>query len=348
MNTARLPFVLASVDVEAAHGTDPFEQMIMGLTEDGSRWGVFQIAEILEAYQATGTFFVDVYQDVFWGEARMKKLCQDLVRRGHDVQLHTHPGWRYDPRDSKNLNDFKKDKSRFPPEKDFMAKLTLDEQIALIRQGKNMLESWIDKPVIAHRSGGYSINADTITALRQNGIYIDSSMNRSHTNSRETWSDNIGIRRGEMLELPVSYYRLVTSHTLGFLPQRLLKTDIDSTPLWLLEDITRQFEAKGIGLLQLFMHSFSLLDMAPDFSRVTKHHIRVQRLHDYLKVLRNGGWTVGGIETLQSIEGWEAMVCGGEDSVPDYRDLSFVANLVKLRLKREAKMALNRLPGFRR
>ena len=207
----RLPFIFASVDVEAAHGKSPFEQMILGRCDNGQNWGTFQIAQALEDIGSTGTFFVDIYEDVLWGTHRMKTLCQDLTARGHDVQLHTHPSWRIDPRDSSDLNDFKASRSRFPPEKDFMTKLTLDEQIAFIKEGKMMLENWLDRPVLAHRSGGYSINDDTIAALRANNIMIDSSMNGSHTNSKINWSKNRIVERDGMLELPVTYYRLLIS-----------------------------------------------------------------------------------------------------------------------------------------
>lgn len=342
-NQFRLPFIFASIDVEAAHGRNPFDQMILGRTDDGQHWGVFQIAEILEKFGGTGTFFVDVYEDVLWGKTRMKKLCQDLVARGHDVQLHTHPSWRHDPRDSDALNDLKAKQCRFPPEKDLMAKLTLDEQTAMIAEGKALLEEWTDCEVIAHRSGGYSVNEDTITALERNDIYIDSSMNGSHANSKVNWSKNLPVGKGEMVELPVTYYRLLASHAVPRLFQRLMKTDIDSTPLWMLKDLTNQFEARGIGILHLFMHSFTLLDTAPDFSSIRQHKIRCRRLNDYLAFLAKNGWTVGGVKELTSQEGWRKKVLQGQDGVPDYRDLDFLTNLVKLRLKREIKLRTKRL-----
>ena len=79
----RLPFVFASVDVEAAHGSEPFQQMILGRTDGGEYWGVFQIAEILEEFGYTATFFVDVHEDVLWGSSAMKKLCS--VPRQHSI-----------------------------------------------------------------------------------------------------------------------------------------------------------------------------------------------------------------------------------------------------------------------
>ena len=336
--TFKFPFVFASVDVEAAHGSDPFDQMILGKTDDGQHWGVFEIAEMLEKYESTGTFFVDVYEDVFWGEARMKKLCQDLVRRGHDVQLHTHPSWRNDPRDSEDLNAFKAKHSRFPPEKDFMAKLTREEQTSFIAEGKTLLERWIEKPVIAHRSGGYSVNEDTIAALLENQIYIDSSMNGSHSNSKVNWSSNVPVRKGDMLELPVTYYRLVLNKQFPKLYSRLMKTDLDSTPLWMLKDITQLFSTSNISVLHLFMHSFTLLDMAPDFSSFRKHQVRYQRMDDYLSYLKNNGWTVGGIETLTTFDNWEEKLLRNQhDKVPDYSDTSFLLRLIGLRVDRELK-----------
>jgi len=68
------PFVvIPTVDVEAAHGSDPFNQMILGTCLDGSKWGVFKIAEAFYTRGISGTFFVDVYEDVLWGEKKNEK-----------------------------------------------------------------------------------------------------------------------------------------------------------------------------------------------------------------------------------------------------------------------------------
>lgn len=332
----RLPFVFASVDVEAAHGQDPFEQMILGRLDDGRYWGVFEIARLLEEQGFTGTFFVDVYEDVLWGEARMKALCQDLVARGHDVQLHTHPGWRYDPRDSQALNDFKKNNCRFPPEKDLMAKLSLAEQTELIREGKALLESWTGKSVIAHRSGGYSINADTITALEAAGITIDSSMNIGHSNSKLHWSDVVPVQRGATIELPITCYRLAASKAAPGVFNKLLKTDVDVTPLWIFKAMTRDYEAAGIPILHLFMHSYSLLDMAVDFGHFRPHEARHRTMRKYLAYLRKEGWTVGGVEALTAHPDWQSTVLQGIETIPVYRDVGLISKLAAKRMARQA------------
>ena len=334
----RWPIILATIDVEASHGARPFEQMILGQTDQNQEWGVFKIAEILEQYGATGTFYVDVYEDVFWGEDKMKALCQQLDARGHDVQLHTHPSWRRDPRDSDDLNDFKQARTRFPPEKDFMAKLSFEEQRDFLLEGKKLLESWLGKPVQSHRSGGYSINGDTVRALTTNGITIDSSMNRSHSNSKLTWSDNKVVCKEGLFEFPVSYYNLFAFPGAPKILQRLMKTDLDSTPLHVLQKLTLDFEKRELRTFHLFMHSFTLLDIAPDFSSFGIHQKRVERLHGYLKFAKDHDFSVCSVSDATRIENWEAELLNGDDYIPQVAAPGFWFNLVKLRLRRAVFM----------
>ena len=97
-------------------------------------------------------------------------------------------------------------------DKDLMTKLSLDEQTNVLEHGMEMLYKWTGVYPIAHRSGGYSVNKDTLRALKSVGIPIDSSMYYGHPNSHETWSRNAIIKR--MVLLSCLSLWLITSEAL--------------------------------------------------------------------------------------------------------------------------------------
>ena len=87
--------IVPTIDTEGFHGPQPFEQFILGEVS-GSReeWGVFRIFDICRRNGVSATFFVDVYESIFWGEDKFRNLARGLLDAGADVQLHTHPEFR--------------------------------------------------------------------------------------------------------------------------------------------------------------------------------------------------------------------------------------------------------------
>ena len=94
----------------------------------------------------------------------MRSAVELSTKRGHEVQLHTHPVW-VDP--DRRLN---------------MHQLPLDEQVAIIEQGKELLAQWSGTNPIAHRAGAYGLNEVTLQALRLTGLPVDCSMYYDHPN----------------------------------------------------------------------------------------------------------------------------------------------------------------------
>ena len=123
----------------------------------GREVGVKLINDLANKYGGVAEHFVDVYPYERYGEDKFKRLCREIVKGGHGVNLHTHPSGKYD----KNRK--------------FMWQYGLDEQIEIIKFGKQKIKEWIGIDAPAHRSGGYGANDDTIQALKLNDIFIDSS-----------------------------------------------------------------------------------------------------------------------------------------------------------------------------
>ena len=332
-------FILPTIDVEAAHGSSPFEQMILGEVGDNATWGVYRQAEVFQRYGISATFFVDVYEHTLWGESNLERLCHTLAEMGQDVQLHTHPSWRDDPRDFDWLRKYKKEKSYLPPKLDFMAKLSYGEQVAVLQHGVELFEKWLGKKPIAHRSGGYSINEDTVRAIKAVGIPCDSSMNASHANSKISWSFNRVIEREGLIEIPVTLLRYVVrmpGAAKTYLYAKLKKTDLDHCSTQDLLAYVDKGSALGVRVMTLFMHSYSLLSMNPQFTRLKPSPRKLNRLETFL----GASAKMPGVEFLSCTQLVERYLsnpafCSGSDEVPDVRSWGTVLGLAANKINQQ-------------
>jgi hypothetical protein len=277
--------IIPTIDVEGTHGNRPFEQLILGQVGTNEEWGVRKIAKILHKYDADGTFFVDVYEHTLWGMEPWEQVCVALAKQGQDVQLHTHPGWRDDPRDFDWIRELKRTKSFLGPEKDFMAKLSLKEQIDVLQYGSDLLYKWLGVRPIAHRSGGYSIDENTILALCQTGFKVDSSQNRAHPNSKLYWTFNAVTVKNGILQIPLTIYDRcflsVGPRLRGTF--RRLKTSVRFSKDSELVGFCKIALEVGLPVMNLFMHSYSLLKMDKYFKKNEPSIKSVRRLEAILR-----------------------------------------------------------------
>ena len=182
--------IIITIDTEvgekAKHVKNGFEKFVLG--KIGSHYyGVPKIVEILDEFNFKAEFFVDVYEYKFFGEGKYKDLCKFLHEKGHGVQLHTHPSYAYD------LNRIN------------MYEYSLEEQIKIISEGKELIKKWIGKSPIAHRAGNYGADNNTLTALKENNIKIDSSFFYKQDNCKIQLSTiNEPIFYNGVLEVPVT------------------------------------------------------------------------------------------------------------------------------------------------
>lgn len=247
-----LPMVIITVDVESKQYADaqsPMPEQVNAVCNDNIPCGLQKMVDLLKEKGYPATFFFNVYEYKKYGEKPIMEIAKWFDRSGHDVQLHTHPQWAYDP--NRNLTN----------------QYTLDEQIVIIREGKELLEKWLGKPIVAHRAGAYGADENTLKALIKNDIFYDSSLFIGSPNSKVTALDlkkNVLSMYGSLYEFPVTVYKKneITSFAGGKLSPvtRIRKYDVN----WLADGneaknaMKEAIDAK-IDFIILFLHSFSFI-----------------------------------------------------------------------------------------
>ncbi|WP_432821473.1 hypothetical protein [Trichloromonas sp.] len=134
---------------------------------NGREYGIPLIMDIADRFNIPLTFFVEVFNKYHFGEAETRDVCQYILGRGHDVQLHLHP----------NFLNFREERPSDCKYSDNLSTYDLATQIELIGEGKELLTRYCGHSPIVFRAGNYGANANTLKALKANGIFIDSSYN---------------------------------------------------------------------------------------------------------------------------------------------------------------------------
>ena len=253
--------VVFTVDVES-NGTFHLPDQIDAVCQGGSACGLTAMARLIEKRGWSGTFFLDVYEHRKWGETAMRNIAVGLQAAGHDVELHTHPQWAYDPA------------------RGAMHQYSLDEQTTIIRDGVRLLQTWTGRSVVAHRAGAYTADEQTLVALERNGVRLDSSLFWKDPDSR---LDGLGLPRnlpawhGRVAEIPVTVYeREDRSPMFGaaLAPVTVLRK-IDAN--WFINenevrDAIDAAVASDIPVLVVFLHSFSFMGAPTGGGPVADQH----------------------------------------------------------------------------
>lgn len=247
---ARITYVIVTVDAETPSpsvlGEFPFPEQLHAEV-NGEGVGIARMMDIADSYHVPITIFFDVFEQAKFGEATVRAMATEIDARGHDVQLHTHPEWIGD--------------------RLYMNEYTLAEQKEIVRQGKILLQSWLGKAPVVHRTGTYAANEDTLEALRENEIFFDSSWYFSNPQASGLESLHFPVNalseRMGVVQFPVSVMRVAEKafllrHELPPL-YRYKKIDIDSCSLGELKAAFAEIARSELDVVTLFLHSFSFV-----------------------------------------------------------------------------------------
>ncbi len=227
------------------------------------RIGTQQIIDILNKYNVTATFFLSIFESYNISHDEMKKVSQLI--EPFEVGLHTHPLWI----DKENMHSY-----------------SLSKQVKLIKKGIDLfIKFGLKKPKV-HRAGAYGLNKDTLQALKDNNILIDSSMFYSHPNCKEIWSKNKVVKKNDIIEFPVTIFRRnMYDLNNNLISDKIVKTDLNSMFYDEFIQFIEYCKEGNIKYINLFMHSYSLLKF--NDGKFTKNIRDETKLHRILKYIIN-------------------------------------------------------------
>jgi peptidoglycan/xylan/chitin deacetylase (PgdA/CDA1 family) len=215
--------------------------------ENGSKsYGVPLIMDILEEHGFFATFFIEVFCSYLLGFDEVAKVFEYIARRGHDVQLHLHPVYRF-------YRDYLQGRGR--REQDLMFQFPIEEQRELVHDGVNLFREFSGKMPRAFRAGCYGASETTLGVLRENGVLIDSSYNLSYLD-RTCGFQRRPLNAPEIVEGVHEFP--VTNFNSGR-PGSYKALEISAVSVWEILNTVRQLKESGCSDVVLVFHSFSFL-----------------------------------------------------------------------------------------
>lgn len=202
--------------------------------------GVFNILDITEKYGFRSNIFLDVYSHLDFQPGVLQTIAKSIHNRGHAVELHTHP--------TNRLDFYKKNIYYY----------SLEEQIRILEYGKHLIHQWTSEYPTAHRGGSYAVNEDTLAALHQVRIPIDSTLFFNHKNNKiqDRYTVNKVSSYSHTLEVPVTLIRLAKNNGAC----RDTKFDLDALSYHELVRVIQLAKEHNLQTLTLFLHSFSFIN----------------------------------------------------------------------------------------
>jgi peptidoglycan/xylan/chitin deacetylase (PgdA/CDA1 family) len=251
----------------AGPGPLPVTRTIFGDNGSGT-YGVPLIMDILEQHNFRATFFVEVFCSYLLGKDEVGRVFECIQKRGHDVQLHLHPVYRF-------YRDFLQGHDR--REKDLMFQFPLEEQTQLIREGVGLFREFSGKAPRAFRAGCYGASEVTLAALRENDVLIDSSYNLSYLDQ------TCGFQRRPLNAPQVLegiYEFPVTNFNSGW-PGAYKPLEISAVSTSEILSTIRHMQRVGCTDVVLVFHSFSFLKRrGVRFEKCRPDRIVIQRFRN--------------------------------------------------------------------
>lgn len=195
-------------DINGALSNYPDEMKPIGLPSlmreaKGNSHGLGFILNALSAFGLKGTFFIETLNAHYFGANEMSSAARQIAKRGHDLQLHIHPCWRYfrDPDWRSKVKGIQKN--------DSMAGRSVEETEELIGDAKCLFEEMTKCSPVALRTGNLEIDRAVYQVMRELGITISSSIGLGFWGpSDPSLRLNSGLWRvEEVIEIPVTSYR---------------------------------------------------------------------------------------------------------------------------------------------
>ncbi len=227
-------FVLFTVDVESYSNGNPDAQIWGRFDGIEEEWGITKIMDILDSHGTKGTFYLNVYESAAHGALPIRLAANAIHEQGHDLQLHTHPQPMFGV--------------------SVMSKASYEKQVEILSKGIELIHNWTGKPVIAHRAGAFEANLNTVKAVKDSGLSIDSSLGFGSSLAEDIPLSNTVSSIEGVIQLPLTHYNQVK---IGNWESKR-HVDIEGSTYRELKEILEQATDNGLCSVNILMHSFSL------------------------------------------------------------------------------------------
>ena len=214
-----------------------------------SEFGIPLIMDIGDRYGICFTFFVETLSKYFFGEEETREVCQYILKRDHDIQLHLHPEYLIF---SSSLHNSGKPKCD-------MSSYSLSQQIELIKDGCRTLNDNGVTNLTAFRAGCFGADLNTLIALKKNDILIDSSYSKFYTKKAEKlfkkYVINDACNTNGIWEFPNTNFSEL--QFLGLHRNRPL--DINGSSFAEMKSVLNYAKKHGPRNITIILHSFSFI-----------------------------------------------------------------------------------------
>lgn len=306
-----LQYLVVTIDVEALPGRqseDHVERLIYGNFPGRGRAGIVEMMDIADRHQVKLTFFLDVLEEVLY-PTQIEAAAELIVRRGHDLQLHTHPEQM--PRAFFAKLGFPRKASN---------ELSEAEADALFREVRNIVADWKVPPFIAYRAGSYRYSQGLVQAMPKAGIAFSFNYNIAGRSQHGLGLANVAMFRWEndVVEIPVSYVDQPEAAPVRFDDSVCIAGAGPRDAYALISRFQQQWRSSNV--LVMMMHSWSLLDLdsrtdhfeyrGPDKTRAfdrflasLPRHVKVVTATELSSLVARGVVSVGGAMTTSEVFG---------------------------------------------
>ncbi len=291
--------------------------------------GIERIMNELEACGFRGTFYTEAIGAETFGLDGLRKVCTQLLDRGHDVQLHLHPNLREPNWHSKKAEQPDDNIASYPPE----------TQVRLLKEGIDILASaGVPRAdILSYRAGNFGASNETWHAMREAGLVLSSNDNAFYRDKDceidypEGGSDLYATPAKEVWELPISNFLQPNG---GFRHLQITATSLEE-----MKETLIQSRRLGIKHVTFVTHSFefSCIDSAED-KLGHPNYVNLHRLRGLLRFLRDNPNdfevdTAGALAKRLKNKG-EQFALSGLQSYPQEKKRHYYRRLIEQGIKR--------------
>jgi len=165
--------------------------------------GLGFVLDTLRDYDLKATFFIEVFNVYYFGDEPMAAIVEDILKAGHDIQLHLHGCWLYfkDP-------NWRETVKRITPHES-IADYSIAEVVAFLQEGQEIYQRLTGQAPLALRMGGLQVENNLYPAMEQAGIFLSSNIGVAvYPPPQQALHLYSGVHRiGQVTEAPVLGYQ---------------------------------------------------------------------------------------------------------------------------------------------